>query len=95
MPHPVYTPCVNINDDIVLIVDIAVSAGDPVKAGDLIAEVETDKAVIPVEAEQDGYVLKILFDVEDRAQVGSVMMWIGASPDEAVPEPDSMKPAEE
>ncbi|MGB5306619.1 MAG: 2-oxo acid dehydrogenase subunit E2 [Gammaproteobacteria bacterium] len=95
MPHPVYTPCVNINDDIVLIVDIAVSAGDPVKAGDLIAEVETDKAVIPVEAEQDGYVLKILFDVEDRAQVGSVMMWIGASPDEPVPEPDSMKPAEE
>lgn len=95
MPHPVYVPCVNINDDIVLIVNVAVSAGDPVKVGDVIAEVETDKAVIPVEAEQDGYVLKMLCDVEDRAKVGSVMMWIGDSPDEPVPESDSKKPAEE
>ena len=95
MPHPVYVPCVNINDDIVLIVDVTVSAGDTVKTGDMIAEVETDKAVIPVEAEQDGYVLKVLCDVEERVKVGAVMMWIGDSPDEPVPEPDSKEPAEE
>jgi len=89
MPHPVYVPCVNINDDIVLVVDIPVSAGDQVKSGDLIAEVETDKAVVPVEAEQDGYVLKLLCEVEDRVKVGSVMMWVGDSPDEPVPEADS------
>ncbi len=94
MPHPVYVPCVNINDDIVLIVDVTVSAGDTVKAGDMIAEVETDKAVIPVEAEQDGYVLKILCDVEERVKVGAVMMWIGDSPDEQVPEPASKNPDE-
>lgn len=92
MPHPVYIPCVNINDDIVLIVDVTVSAGDTVRAGDMIAEVETDKAVIPVEAEQDGYVLKVLCDVEERVKVGAVMMWIGDSPDEPVPESDSTKP---
>jgi pyruvate/2-oxoglutarate dehydrogenase complex dihydrolipoamide acyltransferase (E2) component len=86
---------VNINDDIVLIVDVAVSAGDAVKAGDTIAEVETDKAVIPVEAEQDGYVLKVLCDVEERVKVGAVMMWIGDSPDEPVPESVSKKPPEE
>ena len=86
MPHPVYIPCVNINDDIVLIVDITVSAGDTVKAGDMIAEVETDKAVIPVEAERDGYILKVLCAVEERVKVGAVMMWIGDSPDEQVPE---------
>ena len=95
MPHPVYVPCVNINDDIVLIVDVTVSAGDTVKAGDMIAEVETDKAVIPVEAEQDGYILKVLCDVEDRVNVGSVMMWIGDSPDEPVPESLSKKPTKE
>ena len=95
MPHPVYVPCVNINDDIVLIVDVTVSAGDTVKTGDMIAEVETDKAVIPVEAEQDGYVLKVLCDVEERVKVGAVMMWIGDSPDEPVPELVSKIPAEE
>lgn len=94
MPHPVYVPCVNINDDIVLIVDVTVSTGDTVKAGDMIAEVETDKAVIPVEAEQDGYVLKILCDVEERVKVGAVMMWIGDSPDEPVPESVSKNPDE-
>ena len=95
MPHPVYVPCVNINDDIVLIVDVTVSAGDTVKTGDMIAEVETDKAVIPVEAEQDGYVLKVLCDVEERVKVGAVMMWIGDSPDESVPELVSKVPTEE
>jgi len=95
MPHPVYVPCVNINDDIVLIVDVTASAGDMVKTGDMIAEVETDKAVIPVEAEQDGYVLKVLCDVEERVKVGAVMMWIGDSPDEPVPELVSKVPAEE
>jgi len=95
MPHPVYVPCVNINDDIVLIVDVTVSAGDTVKTGDMIAEVETDKAVIPVEAEQDGYVLKVLCDVEERVKVGAVMMWIGDSLDEPVPELVSKVPAEE
>jgi pyruvate/2-oxoglutarate dehydrogenase complex dihydrolipoamide acyltransferase (E2) component len=86
---------VNINDDIVLIVDVTVSAGDKVKTGDMIAEVETDKAVIPVEAEQDGYVLKVLCDVEERVKVGAVMMWIGDSPDEPVPELVSKVAAEE
>jgi pyruvate dehydrogenase E2 component (dihydrolipoamide acetyltransferase) len=95
MPHPVYVPCVNINDDIVLIVDVTVSPSDRVKAGDMIAEVETDKAVIPVEAEQDGYILKVLCNVEDRVNVGSVMMWIGDSPDEPVPESLSKKPTKE
>jgi pyruvate/2-oxoglutarate dehydrogenase complex dihydrolipoamide acyltransferase (E2) component len=89
MPHPVYVPCVNINDDVVQIVDVTVATGDPVKTGELIAEVETDKAVIGVEAEQDGYVLKLLCEPEDRVKVGSVMMWIGKSPDEPVPEPGS------
>jgi len=82
MPHPIYVPCVNINDDIVQVVNLAVSTGDSVNAGDLIAEVETDKAVVEVEAEQDGYVLEVLCNVDDKVKVGSVMMWIGDSPDE-------------
>ena len=94
MPHPVYVPCVNINDDIVLIVDIGVSAGDQVKKGDPIADVETDKAVIAVEAEHDGYILKILCEPDERVGVGSIMMWIGDSPDEPVPEVPVPAPAD-
>ena len=45
--------------------------------------------------EQDGYVLKVLCDVEERVKVGAVMMWIGDSPDEPVPELVSKVPAEE
>ncbi len=92
MPHPVYTPCVNINDDIVRVINIEVQAGDSVKAGDLIAEVETDKAIVEVEAEQDGYVLQMLCNENDSINVGSIMMWIGNSPDEAVPESPDLKP---
>jgi pyruvate/2-oxoglutarate dehydrogenase complex dihydrolipoamide acyltransferase (E2) component len=61
----------------------------------MIAEVETDKAVIPVEAEQDGYVLKVLCAAEEKVKVGAVMMWVGNSPDEPVPESASKKPPEE
>lgn len=87
MPSAVYTPCVNINDESVLVIDIDVKPGDEVKAGDVVAEVETDKASFPVEAEHDGYILKVLCEVDDKVQVGSIMMWIGDSPDEPVPEP--------
>lgn len=95
MPHPVYVPCVNINDEIVQIVDLAITAGEKVRSGDLIAEVETDKAVVPVEAEQDGYVLKVMCNIDDRMKVGSVMVWIGDSPDEAVPDAVSDKPPDD
>lgn len=94
MPHPVYVPCVNINDDVVLIVDIGVKAGDQISRGDTIADVETDKAVITVDSEHDGYVLQVLCEVDERVAVGSVMMWVGDSPEEPVPEPRSSDPVE-
>ena len=37
-------------------------AGDPVAAGDIIAEIETDKATMEVEAIDDGVLAKILVD---------------------------------
>ena len=37
-----------------------VKAGDEVKAGDVIAEIETDKATMEVEAADDGVLVKIL-----------------------------------
>ena len=86
MPYPLHAPRVNNNDDIVQVVELSVNEGDFVKGGDLVAAVETDKAIVEVEAERDGYVLKILPELDQKVAVGSVMIWLGDSPDEAVPE---------
>jgi len=86
MPYPLHAPRVNNNDDIVQVVELSVNEGDFVKGGDLVAAVETDKAIVEVEAERDGYVLKILPELDQKVAVGSVMIWLGESPDEAVPE---------
>ena len=87
MAHPVHAPRVNNNDDTVTVVRIAVGAGDYVRQGDLILEVETEKAAVAVEAEQDGYVLLIRCREGDTLAVGDVVVWMGDRPDDAIPEP--------
>ena len=39
-----------------------IKKGDKVKAGDVIAEIETDKATMEIEAVDEGTITKILFD---------------------------------
>jgi pyruvate/2-oxoglutarate dehydrogenase complex dihydrolipoamide acyltransferase (E2) component len=85
MPHPLYVPRVNNNDDQVTIVELAVKEREFVRKGQVIAAVETDKAVLEVEADRDGYVLKIVPALKAQASVGSVLLWLGDSAEEAVP----------
>lgn len=92
MASPQTVPCVNINDEFVQIVSINVKQGDFVKNGDVVGTVETDKSLIDVAAEQDGYVLRIDCEPEQKARVGSVMFWLGAAADEPVPEELSTAP---
>jgi len=87
MPNPLRVPRVNNNDDSVRVVDLAVKEGDFVKRGQIVGAVETDKAVLDVPAEQEGFVLKVLHREGDSASVGSVLLWLGAAADERVPEP--------
>ncbi len=89
MPIPLLTPRLNNNDDVVAVRQIVASAGAPVRKGDPIVELETDKAVFVVESEHDGFLLKVTCAEGDQAAVGSVLAWIGRSPDEAVPETDA------
>jgi pyruvate dehydrogenase E2 component (dihydrolipoamide acetyltransferase) len=51
--------------------------GDPVKAGEAIAEIETDKAAMELEAEVDGILLAILHAPGDHVPVTEVIAWIG------------------
>ena len=53
--------------------------GDAVKTGDVLAEVETDKAVMELVARADGVLLKIVALVDTSAPVGTVLGVIGAA----------------
>lgn len=54
-----------------------VKEGDKVSSGDVIAEVETDKATMEVEVFDDGTVLKILANEGDAIPLGGLMAVIG------------------
>ncbi len=54
-----------------------VEEGDKVESGDIIAEVETDKATMEVEVFDAGTILKILADEGDAVPLGQVMAVIG------------------
>ncbi len=50
-----------------------VSAGDSVKNGDVIAEVESDKAIMELQTFKDGRVTKLLLKEGESAEVGAVI----------------------
>jgi pyruvate dehydrogenase E2 component (dihydrolipoamide acetyltransferase) len=85
MATPLHTPRVNNNDDVVRLTRIVVKPGDSVRSGDLVAEVETEKASFTVEADRPGFVLAVLPQLNEMIEVGSVLLWLGTSPDEAIP----------
>jgi pyruvate/2-oxoglutarate dehydrogenase complex dihydrolipoamide acyltransferase (E2) component len=84
MPHPVYTPRLNNNDDEVRLTEVLVRVGDTVAVGQTLVQVETDKAVVAVESDRCGYILRILPEVDALVPVGSVLLWIGDTPDQIV-----------
>lgn len=59
-----------------------IKEGDDVSSGDIIAEVETDKATMEVEAFDDGTVLKILVDEGDAVPLGGLLAVIGEEGEE-------------
>ncbi len=85
MAVSIHVPRVNNNDDEVKLISLRVAVGDSITRGHLIAEVETDKAIVEVEAPNDGFVLGVLGSVDDTLTVGSILLWLGERPDEPVP----------
>jgi pyruvate dehydrogenase E1 component beta subunit len=76
--------------------------GDDVKSGDVIAEIETDKATMEVEAVDEGKILSILVDEgTEGVAVNTVIATMGAEGETAAPaaakkapEPEAEKPIE-
>lgn len=61
-----------------------VSEGDVVKAGQLLAEIVTEKITYELESETAGVVLKILLAEEVEVPVGTPLVVIGQPGEEAV-----------
>lgn len=59
------------------IADISIKVGDKIKVGDSIAEVETDKATLPLESYYAGVVLHIAAKKGDSLQIGDLIAIVG------------------
>jgi pyruvate dehydrogenase E2 component (dihydrolipoamide acetyltransferase) len=59
------------------IVNCLVKIGSPVKKGDVIFEIETDKATLEMESPADGFVKHILVTVGQTLPIGTTMMILG------------------
>ena len=62
--------------------------GDPVAKGEVLLEVETDKAVVEVEADQEGVLRKVVVPEGTKVPVLSLIAWIG-DPEDEIPEQDA------
>jgi pyruvate dehydrogenase E2 component (dihydrolipoamide acetyltransferase) len=74
------------------IVNCLIKVGDEVKKGDVIFEIETDKATLEMESPADGFVKHILVEVDETLTVGAPLLVLGDK-DEEVPQSfvDSLK----
>jgi pyruvate/2-oxoglutarate dehydrogenase complex dihydrolipoamide acyltransferase (E2) component len=61
------------------IVSLAIKPGDMVKRDDALCEIETDKAIFPIEASIDGEFLEWLVEEDDEVEVGQAVARIRAS----------------
>ena len=85
MAFPLLTPRVNNNDDSVRLAKLLVEVGTSIRPGLPIADIETDKSIFTIEAEQDGFLLGFMAKEGDTIAVGSILAWIGSNPGEAIP----------
>ena len=73
-----------------------VKEGDTVKSGDIMAEIETDKATMEFEAVDEGIIASILVaEGTDNVKVGTVIATLNGEDEAAAPAPAEVEKAEE
>lgn len=87
MPHDVTMPQLGMAQDAGKIVSWLKAEGDAVAKGDALFEVETDKAVMEVEAQAAGFLTGVSADEGTDVPVGQVIAQISDSADAAAPTP--------
>ena len=81
MATAIYVPRINNNDDEVKVLAFDVAIGSKVENGQIVGQVETDKAVLDVTAAAAGFVLGFVANPDEVVKVGSVMLWLGENVD--------------
>jgi hypothetical protein len=79
MAHDVTMPQLGMTQDSGIILSWAKALGDPVKSGEVLMEVETDKATMEVEATNDGFLTEIRAPAGSDVPVGNVVAVISAN----------------
>ena len=69
--------------------------GDPVKQGDVLFEIETDKASMPVESFAEGTLLVVLYNEGEMVKAGEIVAYIGDPGDKISEEPGNQIPGTE
>lgn len=80
MAQNVIMPALGMAQETGVIVSWLKAHGDAVKKGEPLMEVETDKAVMEVEAQHDGYLADLRFGAGDTVPVGEVVALLLPSP---------------
>ena len=99
MARPILMPQVGQDLTEGKVVTIKVKVGDKVKKGDIVAEVESEKATFDVEAFETGTIIEVRYKEGDTATVLQPLMMVGeegeapASPDTAANSPPVQKNA--
>ncbi|HQK94030.1 MAG TPA: dihydrolipoamide acetyltransferase family protein [Armatimonadota bacterium] len=86
MATPIVVPDAGQTTDEMVLANWHVNVGDVVQIGDVLADIETDKAVAELESVAAGHVLAVLAEEGDTIRVGQTLLWIG-QPGEGVPDP--------
>ena len=92
MPHDIIMPALGMTQDSGRIIAWLKQPGDPVRAGDAIMEVETDKATMEVEAQADGFLTDIRAAAGDDIPVGNVVAKISETAEDAETAPGGTDP---
>ena len=85
MPHEVIMPALGMAQDSGVIVAWHKALGDAVATGEVLLEVETDKAVMEIEAQADGFLTELRAGEGADVPVGQVIALIGEAVDEVGP----------
>ena len=85
MAKEIRVPDLGVNVDKVVVLKWLKNAGDVVKRGDPLCEVETDKATTELESVAQGTLLKQLVQADEEVDVGTVIAYVG-EPGEVIPD---------
>ena len=80
---PVYMPKFGMTMMAAEIMEWYVEQGEEVQEGDPLLQIETEKTTVDIEAPCDGYLTKPLYDVGEEVEVGTILVYVADTEEEA------------